>query len=229
MKLPGFLRRVETTKAPDVLVSVTKWRHVFTSAQQLFEQGMYDDALGSLEGILKGMEGSFGPVIDDLRPKVNGLIGILHFRKGNIRQARLSTEEALRECRRTGDQDGVRIYTEHLRLISLSEGPRGQNSAVMQVRRQIVDAQKLSDEGSYATSNRALMGMLDSAEQDALSEYRSKIFGLLGLNWYRLYDKEKAQHYTEMAVAACERTSDVEGLRIYSSNLNLIRNRNRPQ
>jgi len=190
---------------------------------------MYDDALGSLEGILKGMEGSFGPVIDDLRPKVNGLIGILHFRKGNIRQARLSTEEALRECRRTGDQDGVRIYTEHLRLISVSEGLLGQNSAVMQVRRQIVDAQKLSDEGSYATSNRALMGMLDSAEQDALSEYRSKIFGLLGLNWYRLYDKEKAQHYTEMAVAACERTSDVEGLRIYSSNLNLIRNRNRPQ
>jgi hypothetical protein len=160
---------------------------------------------------------------------VNGLIGILHFRKGNIRQARLSTEEALRECRRTGDQGGVRIYTEHLRLISLSEGPRGQNSAVMQVRRQIVGAQKFSDEGWYATSNRALMGMLESAEQDALSEYRSKIFGLLGLNWYRLCDKEKAQHYTELAVAECKCTSDVEGLRIYGSNLNLIRNRKRSQ
>jgi tetratricopeptide (TPR) repeat protein len=206
-----------------ILYRVQRWGPILASANQLVDSGRYDDAVQLLEGILKEMEGVSGPMVEDLRPKANGLLGIAQFRKGNLGPARRFTEEALAECRKIGDAEGIRIYREHLEIIALSSGLAAADESVMEIRARIVEAQKLSDEGWHDTSNEVLMGILGTVEEGADLEYRGKIYGLLGLNWFRLSDGEKAQRYTELALAACTSQSDEEGVRIYSVNLGLIR------
>jgi hypothetical protein len=206
-----------------ILYRAQRWGPILASANQLVNSGGYNEAVQLLEGILNEMDGLSGPVIEDLRPKANGLLGIAQFRKGNLGPARRFTEKALAECREIGDAEGIRIYTEHLQIITLASGLAAADDSVMEIRARIVEAQKLSDEGWHDTSNEVLMGILDRAEEGAGLEYRGKIYGLLGLNWFRLSDKEKAQHYTELALAECTSTSDEEGVRIYGVNLDLIR------
>jgi tetratricopeptide (TPR) repeat protein len=206
-----------------ILYSVQRWGPIFGSANQLVESGYYDEAVPLLEGILKEMAEISGPIVEDLRPKANGLLGIAHFRKGNLGLARRFTEKALAECREIGDAAGIRIYTEHLEIIALSSGLAAAEVHVIEIRARIVEAQKLSDEGWHDTSNEVLMGILNTVDEGAELEYRGKIYGLLGLNWFRLSDREKAQRYTELALAACTSKSDEEGVRIYSVNLGVIR------
>ncbi|HMD85345.1 MAG TPA: hypothetical protein VKO18_11685 [Terriglobia bacterium] len=206
-----------------ILYRVRRWGPILASANQVVESGGYDEAVQLLEGILNEMEGVSGPLIEDLRPKANGLLGIAQFRKGNLVLARRFTEKALAECREIGDAEGIRIYAEHLEIITLSSGLSAADESVMEIRARIVEAQKLSDEGWHDTSNEVLMGILDKVKEGAGLKYRGKIYGLLGLNWFRLSDKEKAQHYTELALAECTSKSDEEGVRIYRVNLGLIR------
>jgi len=206
-----------------ILYRVQRWGPILASANQLVDSGGYDEAVQLLEGILNEMEGVSGPIVEDLRPKATGLLGIAQFRKGNLGPARRFTREALAECRKIGDAEGIRIYTEHLEIIALSSGLAAADESVMEIRARIVEAQKLSDEGWHDTSNEVLMGILGTVEEEADLEYRGKIYGLLGLNWFRLSDTEKAQRYTELALAECTSKSDEEGVRIYSVNLGLIR------
>jgi hypothetical protein len=206
-----------------ILYRVQQWGLILASADQLVQSGGYGEAVQLLEGILNEMEGVSGPVVEDLRPKANGLLGTAQFRKGKVGLARRFAEKALEECREIGDAEGIRIDTENLEIITLSSGFTGADEKVLEIRSRIVEAQKLSDEGWHKTSNEVLIGILDSINGGAGLEYRGKIYGLLGLNWFKLANKEKAQFYTELALAECMSKSDEQGIRIYGANLGLIR------
>jgi hypothetical protein len=62
--------------------------------------------------------------------------------------------------------------------------------------------------------NRSLSSVTD--------EYRGKVYGLLGLNLFRLADPAQARYYTELALQHCTRVGDEQGARIYSFNLQVI-------
>jgi hypothetical protein len=117
-----------------ILHCVQRWGPILDSANHLVDSGSYDEAVQLLKGILNEMEGVSGPIVEDLRPKANGLLGIVQFRKGNLGPARRLTEEALAECRKIGDAEGIRIYTEHLEIIALSSGPTAAEDRVMEIR-----------------------------------------------------------------------------------------------
>jgi tetratricopeptide (TPR) repeat protein len=197
---------------------VNRWRGALAAANQLGNAGKYDQAIQALEAILKEMKGVTGTGIDDLRPKTNGALGNAYYFKGNTSLARQYIEAALAECRQIGDAEGVRVYSENLELVVLSSAATDEETVRM--RAEIVKAQKLSDEGWYELSNQTLMALLHPAREE--SRYKSKICGLAGLNYFRLNDREKAEHYTKVALDECRRAQDAEGVRIYGANLDCI-------
>ncbi len=54
----------------------------------------------------------------DYQVNRRGLLGSNYFRLGDLQRAREHTERALEECEKNGDDDGVRIYRDNLRVIT---------------------------------------------------------------------------------------------------------------
>lgn len=198
---------------------ITRWVREFTRASHLSETGQYQESNAALLKILDEMQGSLGSAIDDSRPKVYGLLGTNFFRMDDPGQARKYTELALRDCERTGDQEGVSIYTENLATL-LAADPE---CALAQCRRKIARAQDLSDQLRYAESTALLHAALGDIEQNPeLRSYRSKVHGLMGSNFFRLGETARARELTERAVQDCEADRDDKGVRIYRENLRVI-------
>lgn len=89
----------------------------------------------------------------------------------------------------------------------------------------LAEAQQLYEEGHYATSNDLLLRMLkemEGATGSAIDNLHSKMYGSLGVNFFRLGDLEHAQHYTELALKECQRTGDQAGIEIYRENLQSV-------
>ncbi|GAB3474191.1 hypothetical protein [Amycolatopsis cihanbeyliensis] len=84
------------------------------------------------------------------------------------------------------------------------------------VRDTIAHAQMLSDIGQFAESNAELARLARS------DHYLGKVYGLTGLNHFRLGDLAAAHDYTSRAVAECERAGDRAGVTIYTTNLRAI-------
>ncbi len=87
------------------------------------------------------------------------------------------------------------------------------------------NAQSLSDIGRYEESNAALLEVLDEMRKSigsAINQFRPKVYGLLGTNYFRMEDFAKARQYTELALVDCERTSDREGVAVYTENLAVL-------
>ena len=84
------------------------------------------------------------------------------------------------------------------------------------------EARRLNEEGSFAQSNTiltAILSEMEGASGGFIDEYRPKIYGLLGVNFFNLGDIEMAQQYTQLALQECERLGDEEGAGIYRDNL----------
>jgi tetratricopeptide (TPR) repeat protein len=165
--------------------------------------------------------------VDDYRPKVFGLVGSNFFKLGDRDQALKYTELALNECKRSGDAEGVRVYTENLRVLSaaiFAESADQESVRLRRIRSAIARAQDLSDSARFDLSSSVLDEVLNDigADKNAAAEYRGKVYGLLGLNSYRLGQIESARSYTEKALEECDTTSDVEGIRVYTANLRTI-------
>jgi predicted HicB family RNase H-like nuclease len=164
------------------------------------------------------MEGTIGTASDDFRPKIYGLLGMNFFRINDLENAKKYTELALSDCERTGDRKGMVIYTENLKILVSRD-----SDSVAQCRRQVAKAQDLSDHLQYEYSNKILLETLINIEQNPdLRYYRSKVYGLIGSNNFRLGDMQHAKHYTELAINDCETDGDVKGIRIYKENLRVI-------
>jgi hypothetical protein len=179
------------------------------------------------------MENYIGSAMDQYRPKVYGLLGTNYFWLRDLSNARKYTLLALEDCRRTGDEEGVRTYTENMALFS-SGSDHGDSQAatppVIRFRKEIARAQDLSDEVRYEESNEVLEAVLrkmNSLPVGSQEAFRGKVYGLLGLNLFRLGQMTDSRQYTELALKHCKQDGDEDGVRIYTLNIAVIDNVNR--
>jgi tetratricopeptide (TPR) repeat protein len=199
---------------------ITRWTRGFGKADYLYETGKYEQSNSILFEILKELEGTMGSAVDDLRPKTYGKLGTNFFRLNDLNRARKYTELALSGCELTGDKEGITIYKKNLAVLLGASNP---NSSVVQCRKQVVKAQDFSDHLQYEYSNKLLeMVLIDIELNPELRCYRSKVYGLMGSNNFRLGDLQHARRRTELAIRDCESDGDDTGIRIYKENLQII-------
>jgi hypothetical protein len=207
-----------------------RWRDAVLQAQKLAENGEYGPSSSVLLATISEMETASGTMVDDLRIKAFGALGANAARQGDYPAARAHTARALAAARTSEDADAVRAYSENLDVLTAMEeagregGPSGE---IFHCRARIAAAQKLSDAIRYEASNailRTIEAEIDARPDTAASRYEGKVFGLLGLNCFRLHETVRARQYTERALAACRRGDDADGVRIYTENLAAIQN-----
>lgn len=201
---------------------VNRWNYAYRRAQQLNETSEYAASSAELRALLEDMRGSAGPGVEDMLTKVLGLLGINALRLGLVDEALHHTEEALGRCRAAGDVEGVWIYTENLETLVVAKEVADGTTAgqeLTRTRRQLVFAQDLSDARRYQASSEVLHELLDVVEGTAGTRYLGKIYGLLGLNSFRLDDVPSAERFTQRALSECRDRQDYAGERIYTANL----------
>ncbi|MDI1461618.1 hypothetical protein QEZ54_11595 [Catellatospora sp. KI3] len=206
--------------APD---PTERWQRAYAQAQQSAAAADHADSAALLREVLTEMSWS-DTVPGGLAAQVRGLAGVAALHLGDYAGAVAHTEQALRLCETVGDAAGAAVYTANLELARLAEGAgRGDPASLrtIDVRRRIGQAQDLSDSGRYAASNGVLRGLLTDAAPETV-RHLAKVYGLLGLNLYRLGQLEAARNHTEAALAQCRRTGDADGVRIYTANLAAI-------
>jgi len=94
---------------------------------------------------------------------------------------------------------------------------------IVQCRKQVAKAQDFSDNLQYEYSNKLLERILIDIELNPeLRCYRSKVYGLMGSNNFRLGDLQHARWRTELAIRDCESDGDDTGIGIYKENLQII-------
>jgi tetratricopeptide (TPR) repeat protein len=192
---------------------ISRWHHMISSAQMAAAQGHRGPANHELEAILTEMQGASGSAIDDLRPKVLGMIGTNHFHDGRIDLARQMSRQALEACQQVGDEQGVSVYQQNLQLLESMSTEDDVSVA------QLYRAQDLSDQGRYEASNAILKGMA----LDVASIVTCKVHGLLGANYFWLGDRGPAERHAQEAFKMAERIGDPDACRVYSYNLTRIR------
>ena len=137
---------------------INRWLRMSASAQAAGAQGNREASTRELEAVLTEMKGSSGNAIDNLRPKILGMISANHFHDGRINQAREATRAALEACRQVGDEQGVSVYQQNLHLLETAVTENDASVA------QLARAQELSDHGRYEASNAILQTLvLDAA------------------------------------------------------------------
>ncbi len=228
LKGMGHPEVLDAVMGPQASSPVERWPKAAGDALRRAESGDRAGSTAALETLLEEMKSASGPLVDDLRPKVLGAIGVNHFRLGDAVKARQFTREALRECERTGDADGVRNYRGNLTAMggvddgADPEPPAGE----AEILRLVIHAQELSDRGELRKSDALLSPLVASAASPpsrALAAQQGRILGLLGLNAYRRGDLGTAHSRTDEARQACARLGDPEGVSVYGANLEAIR------
>jgi hypothetical protein len=210
---------------------IIRWRDTMIEAHARRVAGDYSQSNDLLLGVLSEMENMEGNAIDQYRPKVYGLLGTNCFSLYDLPNARKYTALALEDCRRTGDKEGVQTYTENMDLFSSGTDHGDSQVATLPVarfRKEIARAQDLSDDVRYEESNDVLEAVLremNSLPVGSQESFRGKLYGLLGLNLFRLGKMTDAGHYTELALKHCKQNGDEEGVRIYSLNIAVIAKR----
>ncbi len=202
--------------------------HTLAQAQQLAAVGEVDASTTMLRDLLAEMEKVDGPFIHFLRSRAFGTLAENALQAKDYASSRDYTTRALAAAKEARDGDGVRTFGENLDTIVAIEafvrdGDFG--SELLRCRERIARAQRLSDETRYDLSNRILRDVnaeLEARPDGESARYRAKVWGLLGLNCFRLRDVPQARRYTERALAECTRAGDADGIRIYRLNLEII-------
>lgn len=99
---------------------------------------------------------------------------------------------------------------------------KGKSNPTVRWQDGMMEAQRLSDAGQYAQSITVVQTILEEmkgASGTFIDVNRPKMYGLLGVNFFKLGDLEAAKSYTSQALDECERTGDDEGAGIYRENL----------
>jgi tetratricopeptide (TPR) repeat protein len=112
----------------------------------------------------------------------------------------------------------------HPELFELLVGPAETNPIEL-MKKAMLEAQRQSELRDYGSSNKTLEQMLRTMESwqgHAVVEYRARMHGLLGINYYRLQNLEEAVRCTRQALADCHELKDEEGVRIYGENLRAL-------
>lgn len=206
---------------------IIRWQYMYAEAQRLSETGEFAASSAASHTLLADLQGTTGTGADDIQAKVFGLLGANSIQLGVIPEALRYTEEAFRLCVASGDHEGVWIYTENLETILVAKEVKDGTTVGEQLtraRERIAFAQDLSDTGRYQASNDVLHDLLNEVTNipTAGLRYLSKLYGLLGLNYFRLDDLSAAQQFTAQALAESRQRQDIAGDRIYSANLKTI-------
>lgn len=194
---------------------VQRWQAELANGQALREAGRPDVAVGILGALLESFDGSSGPVVDDLVTRTRGALSAALLDLGDLGGARAYARAALEGCIAAFDLDGIRTYQENLDLLdALAAGP-----GLEALREGLAEAQDLSDAGRYEASNALLQELASHSDAD---RYAGKLCGLVGLNLFRLGDRDGARSWTEAALKSCDAADDLYGMTIYAENLRVI-------
>lgn len=223
--IPGPLAWLTDARRPHI---ANWWYRAFERARLLGQVDRFEEAYKILQWLLREVEGVQGELARDLRPKVLGLLGSNRVGAGDLAAAIEWTNRALSECQGIGDGEGVRVYRENLQALKVLQLLRVDSAAgshLLACRRVIVKAQDLSDRGHYRRSNDLLqeaLNLIGDDDHSPLHDYRAKVLGQLGWNYFQLQEKTNAQECTEQALDICRATDDADGIRIYTVNLATI-------
>jgi tetratricopeptide (TPR) repeat protein len=203
-----------------------RWREMMKHGADAESVDDYPSAARQYVQLLSDLDGfeSDGWIMD-LRAKVLGRLGVVYYADGDADGARAATQAALSLCEKLGDTGGARTYLQNLSMLD-SAAPSSDGNAARRVRQLVIAAQDLSDDGEFAGSNSLLLDLVqrEAAELSAHG-LQGKVHGLLGSNYYRLGERERAAEETRAAVRVCEGTNDSAGVWIYSQNLDVITRR----
>ena len=223
--IPGPLTWMTDTRRPHI---VNRWHRALERARLLGQADRVDEAYKILKWLLREVDSVQSEFSRDLRPKVLGLLGSNRFGAGDLAVAIEWTSRAFSECQRLGDGEGMRVYRDNLQALNVLQLLRIDPAAgehLLRWRRVVVKAQDLSDRGHYQRSNNLLQEALHAIgddEHSPLREYRAKVLGQLGWNYFQLQDRPSARTHTEQALEVCQTTGDEDGIRVYTVNLATI-------
>jgi len=224
---PELLNSLIGNKKANPAVQV---QNSYIEAQGLYDNGKFEDSISLLLQILSELATMRGPLVDELTAKANGLAGSNYMKLRQIDKANEYTKRALDKCRQIGDKAGITVYEQNLQLIeAYSAYQKDKNAPLIIVRDEIVKAQKLSDKGSYNKSNAILnnlLGDIITFSDPFVDKYQSKIYGLIGLNYYRLDNFKLAEECTTLALQMARNNKDRAGCFIYEENLKVIKKAN---
>jgi tetratricopeptide (TPR) repeat protein len=230
MQIAGYFETQGNDQLINILVGnrhtniLTKLQNTYEEAVVMSNQGKYEDSNVIATSILSKLKEIKGPGADMLDAMLYGLKGTNYLHLGNIKAAEDATAYAFKKCLEIGDKNGAAIYKQNLRLILACKVLRSApNDPLIYFRSEVVRAQKLSDKGNYEWSNKILNELLQKNTTDSWIKYmHSKIYGLMGLNYFRLENRELAKKYSELALQIATQEQDQFGTIIYQSNLTHI-------
>ncbi len=220
---------IEQLVGPDETNPIVQWNHRFSHAKALSESGKYADSNSQLKKILAEMEGAIGTAVVNLRPKVLGGLGFNALHERNYSVALDYIAQAYSACLISKDEEGLVAYYDNLMSLHViqalnTEPELGQR--LLGVRQLIARAQDLADSGCYQASINKLSQALSVIQSQSNSElFRAllpKTYGLLGFNEYKLGNVERAREFSTLALNESEAIGDVDGVRIYTVNLEVI-------
>ncbi len=193
---------------------IARWQDTVSEAQLLRQDGRFEAAAELLAAIIPELRAARGSAVDTLLGKALGQAGANAFDVGDTDEALRLTDEALRECERTGDAEGVSIYSQNLATIAAAAGDDGLSA----VRARLARAQQLHDGGRLDEARDLIIAVLGEVDD----RYRAKAHGLLGMIQYRLGDRAAAREHTRRALDAGRCVGDQAAIAIYTANLQVI-------
>lgn len=207
---------------------VEQWTRQLIQAAELTQAGNFNASIRIIHDVIKELSGVPGRDIDILRIKAHGHQAHNAFRCGEFDAARSNDLRALEESRRIGYRAGIRTYKENLEVdLAVIEhiANKGPSGPICSIRAAIASAQTLSDHARYHRSIAVLSSFLAdhrSTPEEILAPYMGKVCGLLGLNFFRLGRFDEAQTWTRSALEICTALDDLDGVQIYTLNLQVI-------
>lgn len=199
---------------------IERWNDLLLHAQQLRAEGRYAASDDVIAPLLAELRSARGTAVTALIGKTLGLAGANAFDRGDHQAALRLTDEALRECERSGDAEGVAIYTQNLATIAAAAEQDERSPA----REHLVAAQRLHDAGRLAEAHEQSGAALAAVDAAAGPDhaYRAKAHGLMGMILFRQGDLAGALEHTRRAVEAGQESGDPAAVEIYGANVIVI-------
>jgi hypothetical protein len=191
---------------------------VLKETYRVYEAGMYAECLAMLSPIIAGLERVGGAATDEWLGKMLGMAGGCYLRNHDWIKANEYTQRALNECERTQDEVGMSAYKGNRRIIRCADS----SNTTALCHRLIAQAQQLSDSGWPEKSNAILIEVVEKIATTECEEYRPKVLGLLGSNFFRMHEFAQARHFTSLAILEATRQGDGKATMIYTANLDVI-------
>jgi len=89
----------------------------------------------------------------------------------------------------------------------------------------LTEVYRVYESGMYFDSVAMLLPIIAGLERvggSTRDEWLGKMFGMLGLSYFRIHDWNRAKEFTQRALTECERTHDEAGVNAYRANLRMI-------